>query len=569
MQGKIKVLKDVDKSNILPMTHAKAVYVDEETTLDKTLDDIRKGTVKVIDATESELIQLVENKQLVSGTYYRYTDWQYIHVYDTATGARHEGEVEPLTLKAISEDEFDSIVTSELYPNDIIYFDFNINLSSTSFPKRGSMRRRIDLKKEISLGGDWRHSKVVFHKPDPTVYYRGSADLKTYLFKTITVGTTVIEKDQLYLFEDAVYQGVFPYKVEKRTNVQHFCIKLINDFSKLYISASDKLRISSTEDHDSIFLKVKSEEWLPSVIGSTTGKIYSASDTNNTQPNVFMDSTQITLGNTCSRNLFRNTSGVVTGDNNSSNVLIHSSYIRLDSANLMNTIIYSSYVNFFSPASTNLLNSSDRNDFYNNSSINTLSISSNLKLRYSSQNVLDEVHFSDFEKCTANKIKTGGFFTDNRFFDSSHNKFYRIPEHVLSYNIGYKRNIFNSSNNNSFYNGCEVRDCTFDGSNKNQFTITNPKEYSLYITDSILKNFVSNNVTGNVINCQFYNCNGNRIVNPHGVSHTYSSYVSNKTYGNDFRFSGAGNKYTFTNIDNEDTYLIYYSNGSRQSVKFI
>jgi len=40
MQGRIKVLKDVDKSNILPMTHAKVVYVDEKNTLDKTLNNI-------------------------------------------------------------------------------------------------------------------------------------------------------------------------------------------------------------------------------------------------------------------------------------------------------------------------------------------------------------------------------------------------------------------------------------------------------------------------------------------------------------------------------------------------
>ncbi len=175
MQGRIKVLKDVDKSNILPMTYAKAVYVDEENTLDKALDDIKKGTVKVIDATGAELKNLVDAGALVPGSYYRYTDWR-VEMWDTDTEAEvkildpYQGPTEPLILLANSNKTFYPMVRSELYPEDIVYFRFGAKYTSSS-TKWGIILRREDPLRQIALPSDWRHLKVKLYKPVNTLYY--------------------------------------------------------------------------------------------------------------------------------------------------------------------------------------------------------------------------------------------------------------------------------------------------------------------------------------------------------------------------------------------------------------
>ncbi len=162
MQGRIKILKDVDKSNILPMTHAKAVYTSTEETLDKTLDDIRKGTVKVIEATGAEIEELIKNKALVKGKRYLYKDWRSYYKHQDGSELISEGENEPLILTAIKEDKFYSIAVSTLYPDDVIYFTFDLRLNGS--PVRGCILRRIDPGKRISAPSDWKNLKVVVGK---------------------------------------------------------------------------------------------------------------------------------------------------------------------------------------------------------------------------------------------------------------------------------------------------------------------------------------------------------------------------------------------------------------------
>ncbi|WP_125153086.1 hypothetical protein [Clostridium rectalis] len=54
MKARIKKLKDVDKTDILPVTHAKAVYVNNDSTLDKALEHI-KSDIENIDLSAEKV----------------------------------------------------------------------------------------------------------------------------------------------------------------------------------------------------------------------------------------------------------------------------------------------------------------------------------------------------------------------------------------------------------------------------------------------------------------------------------------------------------------------------------
>ncbi|WP_312574090.1 hypothetical protein [Clostridium sp.] len=171
MQGRIKVLKDVDKSNILPMTHAKAVYVDEENTLDKTLDDIESQIIQQR-KTYAELKELKENNQLVEGKKYllRYrTRYQ-----QPTTLVIKEMEVEELILTASSKNTFEPIVFSTKYPSDVVWYDFDDNLCEDKLtPRYGFILRRYDPISKNDAPQDWRTMLWARYKPALNYYREG------------------------------------------------------------------------------------------------------------------------------------------------------------------------------------------------------------------------------------------------------------------------------------------------------------------------------------------------------------------------------------------------------------
>ncbi|ASN68305.1 hypothetical protein 10S11_43 [uncultured Caudovirales phage] len=183
MQGRIKVLKDVDKSNILPMTHAKAVYVDEKNTLDKTLNNI-ESYMEQQRKTYAELKELVDNKELIPGVQYVLTDYRTKYIQPTTNVLKEMG-IEELVLTANSESTFEPIVSSLKYPEDVVYYDFNNNAcEDKATPRKGFILRRYDPISKNDAPQDWRTMLWARYKPDKSSYYEDGSKRNYALYSS-------------------------------------------------------------------------------------------------------------------------------------------------------------------------------------------------------------------------------------------------------------------------------------------------------------------------------------------------------------------------------------------------
>jgi hypothetical protein len=128
-------------------------------------------TSKYINLTHLQLKTLQEENLLVSGQYYRISDfrlkWHNQSVNDT--GVKSGIMFEPLVVQALSRNKISHIAKSEMYPQDTIYYDFDatgsyswgtINNNAAIPDFKGWIYRRIDNKLNIDVAWDWRQITV-------------------------------------------------------------------------------------------------------------------------------------------------------------------------------------------------------------------------------------------------------------------------------------------------------------------------------------------------------------------------------------------------------------------------
>lgn len=82
------------------------------------------------DITYSELVSAIGSSSLVPGLRYRITDYATTHYIVSSAGVQDindiiTADVEPLVVTAISANEISSVAYSQLYPQDIIHYDWN------------------------------------------------------------------------------------------------------------------------------------------------------------------------------------------------------------------------------------------------------------------------------------------------------------------------------------------------------------------------------------------------------------------------------------------------------------
>jgi hypothetical protein len=122
-----------------------------------------------------DLATLRADGELIAGATYLLTDYQTVYRQSrpeqTPDYADKVSDVEPLVLTAISTDEFSSIAYSPAYPQDVIWYNFDNELSPdnttlfySSFDRiskgfKGIIIRRIDTQKNIDYSYDWRTMK--------------------------------------------------------------------------------------------------------------------------------------------------------------------------------------------------------------------------------------------------------------------------------------------------------------------------------------------------------------------------------------------------------------------------
>jgi hypothetical protein len=84
-------------------------------------------TINTISKTYAELKALKDSSQLVSGQWYKITDFQLAWWDYTANNPQEirSSVVEPLIVSAITESKFGTVAYSTLYPADIIYYNFD------------------------------------------------------------------------------------------------------------------------------------------------------------------------------------------------------------------------------------------------------------------------------------------------------------------------------------------------------------------------------------------------------------------------------------------------------------
>lgn len=133
-------------------------------------------TINTISKTYAELKALRESSSLVPGQYYKITDFQ-TKWFNQATGSGlfliTSPVIEPLNVLAIATNKFSNMATSDLYPNDIIYYDFEevyargMLYGYTSIVGfKGWITRRNDMVRQIDIPYDWRHITVNCCRPD-------------------------------------------------------------------------------------------------------------------------------------------------------------------------------------------------------------------------------------------------------------------------------------------------------------------------------------------------------------------------------------------------------------------
>lgn len=143
----------------------------------------------VIDKTYSELQTLITTSGLVKGQVYRLTDYMTTYTQPVTSVAKSSGIVEVLYITATDVNKLHNVCKSELYPQDIVYY--NINDNTEGFTK-GKIFRRIDTIKNNDIGTDWRHVKYFRNGIDTLLFEVYSNcynnEIKTYTLMDSVVG---------------------------------------------------------------------------------------------------------------------------------------------------------------------------------------------------------------------------------------------------------------------------------------------------------------------------------------------------------------------------------------------
>lgn len=154
--------------------------------------EISGGGNDIINITYVELVNLINNNNLTPLQCYKITDYQTVHyMFDGYNRINdiNSGTIEPLIVRAISNNKLHFFAYSELYPKDTIYYDWDQNnwISNLSFSDgvniingfKGVIYRRIDTIKNNDIGYDfrnvkfrrWKNNDNLFTEYDFNFYY--------------------------------------------------------------------------------------------------------------------------------------------------------------------------------------------------------------------------------------------------------------------------------------------------------------------------------------------------------------------------------------------------------------
>lgn len=151
------------------------------------------GIVSIKDITYANLITLINNNDLVVNQKYKITDYATVHYrmegYEPVISDIYTGINEPIIVTAIGTNTIDNIVKSEMYPNDIIHYDWNPNnwIRDKGFADntnmlspviiegwKGVIYFRHDTINNNSAGNDFRNCKDRRYRENCPIYLAGT-----------------------------------------------------------------------------------------------------------------------------------------------------------------------------------------------------------------------------------------------------------------------------------------------------------------------------------------------------------------------------------------------------------
>lgn len=187
------------------------------------------GKEKVISATYGELQKLVNDQSLIPGQKYLLSDYRTVY-QQPITDIIKTSAPEQLLLTALDTAHFSPECNSLNYPQDIVTYDFNMNIcEDNTTPRNGfiTWRKSTNINgnyAEISMPQDWRTMLWARYKIDPDYYLIDST--KT-LFKVWTSGARVSE-NELYKSGNRIYISIKNGMPDNSTDAGYFSIVIID-----------------------------------------------------------------------------------------------------------------------------------------------------------------------------------------------------------------------------------------------------------------------------------------------------------------------------------------------------
>ena len=197
-----------------------------------TINDLGGGGVT--DVTYDELVAAILGNSLVAGSYYRITDYQTVHYILDGNGdicldaetnpVINTAAVEPIVVIASSSNTLASEATSELYPQDILYYDWNpenwkYDLAFAAYDEevltgfKGVIYFRHDTLNDVSMGHDWRKVLNRRWKRNDPIY---------------DSGTTYALGDKVQVEGDGVYISMKSANTGNAVSSEQWWIKIID-----------------------------------------------------------------------------------------------------------------------------------------------------------------------------------------------------------------------------------------------------------------------------------------------------------------------------------------------------
>ena len=120
------------------------------------------STSALTEVTYSELVALIGSSSLVTDRTYLLTDYETVYEQPVSNDIISSGVIEPLYITATDVNKLSNECKSELYPNDIVYYEVTGDIGNgwgTEGFTKGKIYRRIDTLGNNDIGTDWRHIK--------------------------------------------------------------------------------------------------------------------------------------------------------------------------------------------------------------------------------------------------------------------------------------------------------------------------------------------------------------------------------------------------------------------------